>query len=175
MTDQHRSIGQNALDQNASAADPAAVEPRPPTRTDEVAPDYSVGIRQRILIIDGCFLALVATVQVTLEVLAHFFGIGPYAGIFARSPYTIGWVEAHGLAAMIGVLLLAAGIRDRRRFWHAFALGVHLLLGAANLVFWQSFVEFATVPLGELSTAAHLLFATAQGWSLVVSRREDRS
>jgi hypothetical protein len=169
MTDQRASLGQNAI-----ATDPAAIGPRPPARTDGVAPDYSAGIRQRILIIDGGFLALVGTVQVTLEVLAHFLGIGPYAGTFARSAYTIGWVEAHGLAALIGVLLLSAGVRNRRRFWHAFALAVHLLLGAANLLFWQSFVDFGTVPLGGLATAAHLLFATAQGWSLVVSRRGDR-
>lgn len=170
MTDQRSHVGQNAV-----ATDAAASGLRPLARTDGVAPDYSAGIRQRILIVDGGFLALVGTVQVALELLAHFLGIGPYAGIFARSAYTIGWVEAHGLAALIGVLLLTAGVRDRRRRWHAFALAVHLLLGAANLVFWHSFVDFAMVPLGQLATAAHLLFATAQGWSLVVSRRGDRS
>ena len=161
---------QRDLDPNATAAARAAAIGPGTSPSSDAAPDYSVGIRQRIMIIDGLFLAVVGAAQVTLEVLAHFLGVGPYASILDRSPYTIGWVEAHGLAAMIGVLLVVIGAPDRRRFWHAFALAVHLLLGAANLVFWQSFVDFATVPFGELGTAAHVLFATAQAWSLVVSR-----
>ena len=165
MTHQH-----DLVDQKATAAQGAAIWPPTIPPSEDVAPDYSVGIRQRIMIIDGGFLALVGATQLTLELLAHFFGVGPYAAIFDQSAYTIGWVEAHGLAAVIGVFLLVVGARDRRRFWHAFALAVHLLLGAANLVFWQSFVDFATVPFGELGTAAHVLFATAQAWSLVVSR-----
>ncbi len=163
------------VDQNATPTRHAATWPETVSPADDAAPDYSAGIRQRIMIIDGGFLALAGAAQVTLEVLAHFLGVGPYAGLFAGSPYAIGWVEAHGLAAIIGVLLVVVGARDRRRFWHTFALTVHLLLGAANLVFWQSFVDFATVPLGELGTTAHLLFATAQAWSLIVSRPGNRS
>ena len=143
--------------------------------TDNPAADYSTGIRTRIMIIDGVFLTLVGTAQVILELLAHFLGVGPYTAVFDRSAYTIGWVEAHGLAAMIGVVFLVVGARERRRFWHGFALAVHLLLGAANLLFWQSFVDFATTPLGVVGTLAHVLFATAQAWSLVVSRTGQRS
>ena len=145
------------------------------TQADDPAVDYSTGIRHRIMIIDGIFLALAGTAQVTLELLAHFLGVGPYAAVFDRSAYTIGWVEAHGLAAVIGVVFLVVGARDRRRFWHGFALAVHLLLGAANLVFWQSFVDFGTTSLGGVGTTAHVLFATAQAWSLVVSRTAQRS
>ena len=122
------------------------------------------------MIIDGVFLALVGAAQVTLEVLAHFLGVGPYASILDRSPYTIGWVEAHGLAAMIGVLSsssalatdVGSGTRSPspstcssvRRTWCS---------GRASSTSRRC-------PLGKLGTAAHVLFATAQAWSLVVSR-----
>jgi len=55
--------------------------------------------------------------------------------IMSGSPHTIGGFEAHGLAVILGVLLLRAAKQADRRSWHALGLSVHLLLGAANLVF----------------------------------------
>src|SRR5262245_48909406 len=103
-------------------------------------------MRSRVLLMDGVFLLVVGSVQLALELLGHFAGRGVWGDAFADSPYTIGFVEAHGLAVLIGVLLLAVGRRDSRRFWHAFALAVHVLLGTANLVFWDSFTTFGVVP-----------------------------
>ena len=40
------------------------------------------------------------------ELLSHFFGGGPWGRIFAGSHYTIGFLEAHGLAFLIGLLLI---------------------------------------------------------------------
>jgi hypothetical protein len=39
---------------------------------------------------------------------------------------------------------------------------VHLLLGGANLLFWQSFVSWGLVPMGVLATAFHGLFLVVQ-------------
>ena len=75
-----------------------------------------------VMPIDGGFLALVGTAQMTLELVGYHFGVGPFGRVFDHSPYTIGWVEAHGLAALIGVLFLVAGGRDGRPHWHGFAL-----------------------------------------------------
>jgi hypothetical protein len=133
------------------------------------------GVPRLVMLIDGAFLALVGTAQMTLELVGHHLGAGPFGGVFDHSPYTIGWVEAHGLAALVGVHFLVAGALDRRPHWHGFALAVHLLLGGANLIFWSSFVTFGTVPLGMLATAVHVGFAIAQAWCLVVSWPRKRS
>lgn len=53
--------------------------------------------------------ALAGSVQLILEGVGHFGQLGPYATIFGNSPYTIGFVEAHGLALLVGLLLLRAG------------------------------------------------------------------
>ncbi len=87
------------------------------------------------MLANGVFLVVVGGVQVVFELLAYYGGAGPYGDIFGDSPYTIGWVEAHGLAFIIGVLLLTVAARDGRRFWHLLAASVHVLLGTANLVF----------------------------------------
>jgi len=128
-------------------------------------------VRSRILLSDGAFLLVAGTVQVVLELLGYFAGRGIWGHVLAHSPYTIGWVEAHGLAVLIGLLLVVIARRDGRRYWHGFALAVHLLLGAANLVFWQSFVTFAIVPVGVGTTIAHGMFAVAQTACLTIRGR----
>jgi len=140
------------------------------------APAASSGrMRRLVMIVDGGFFAVVGTAQMSMELLGHHLGAGPFGRVFEQSPYSIGWVEAHGLAALIGVLFLVAGGRDGRRYWHGFALSVHVLLGAANLMFWSSFVTFGTVPVGVLATIAHLGFVIAQSWCLIASRAGSRS
>jgi uncharacterized membrane protein len=126
--------------------------------------------RRRLLLADGVFLVVVGGVQVVFELLAYYSGAGPYGYIFEESPYAIGWVEAHGLAFIIGVLLLVVAARDLRRSWHVLAAAVHTLLGTANLVFWDSFIVFGMVPMGIAATVAHFVFVLAHIGAFGVSR-----
>src|SRR5262245_41278093 len=108
--------------------------------------------RRWLLLANGVFLVVVGGVQVVFELAADYASARPYGYVFEESPYVIGWVEAHGLAFIIGVLLLTVAARDGRRFWHALGAAVHLLLGAANLVFWDSFIVFGVVTMGVVAT-----------------------
>jgi hypothetical protein len=126
--------------------------------------------RRRLMLANGVFLVVVGGVQVVFELLAYYGGAGPYGDIFRDSPYTIGWVEAHGLAFIIGVLLLTVAARDGRRFWHVLAASVHTLLGTANLVFWSSFVVFDVVPMGVVATVVHFVLVAAHTTAFLVSR-----
>ena len=127
--------------------------------------------RDILLLVDGAFLSVVGGVQVTLELLSYYTGAGPHGPIFDQSPYTIGWVENHGLAMLIGLLFLTVAVRDGRRFWHSFGLAVHVLLAVANVAFWSGFVTFDLVPLGIAATTAHLGFIAAHAVWLMGSRR----
>lgn len=134
------------------------------------APPSLLRARRAILIANGLFLLPVGAIQMTFELLGYLFGIGPLAHAFAGSPYTIGFVEAHGLALIFGVLFLrAAAGRDIEAFWHGTAVVIHLLLGGANLLFWQSFIVFDLVPMGIVATAFHALLALAQAWAAMVA------
>lgn len=117
--------------------------------------------RRGLLVVDGAFLAIVGGIQVILELLSYYWGAGPHGAIFDQSDYTIGWVENHGLALLIGLLFLTVAAQDGRRFWHGFGLAVHLLLATANLTFWSSFVYFDLVPMGIAATSAHVGFIAA--------------
>lgn len=130
-------------------------------------------IRQLVLIFDGAFLLLAGSLQMAMEFAAHFWHTGPYATVFGSSPYTIGFVEAHGLATLISLLLVRAAFGEHNAFWHGFAGVVHLLLGGANLLFWDSFAAFGLVNTGKAATLLHLLFIVAQSICYVSFR--DRS
>ncbi len=80
--------------------------------------------------------------------------------ILSDAPHAaIGFVEAHGLALIIGVLLWRA---PPQRVWHLTATAVHVLLGTANLAFWQLFVASDMLMVGYVTTVLHGLFAILQ-------------
>jgi hypothetical protein len=111
--------------------------------------------------LDGIFLLLAGSAAMLTETIGHFFGVGPLAST-RGSPHTIGGFEAHGLAIIIGVLLLYAARRADRRLWHTVGLCTHLLLGSANVLFWSSFVRQDLVLVGIVTTALHAIFVVAQ-------------
>jgi hypothetical protein len=130
--------------------------------------------RGKLMRANGAFLALVGGTQVIFELLSHFFGVGPWGRIFAGSHYTIGFLEAHGLAFLIGLLLIFVAAAEPKRFWHGFAACVHVLLGGANLLFWSSFVYWGLVPMGVVATAFHGLFLTMQLFFFVRTSTDER-
>jgi hypothetical protein len=74
----------------------------------------------------------------------------------------IGFIEAHGLALIIGILLWRA---EPSRSWHLTGAAVHVLLGTANLVFWQIFIAADALLGGYVTTSLHWLFAGLQLFS----------
>ena len=111
--------------------------------------------------IDGIFLVVAGSAALLTETIGHFLGVGPMAETLG-SPYTIGGFEAHGLAIIIGVLLIRAAALASRRVWHGLGLSVHLLLGSANLLFWSSFLKQDLLAVGIVTTALHMIFVVAQ-------------
>jgi len=62
---------------------------------------------------------------------------GPLGLVLEKAPHAaIGFVERHGLAFIIGMLLWRA---EPARLWHGTAVAAHVLLGTSNVVFWPLF------------------------------------
>ena len=115
------------------------------------------GLSGWTLRLDGGFLAIAGSLGLLADTTGHFFGVGPMAEMFG-SPYTIGGFEAHGLAVILGFLLLRAAKVAQRRWWHALRLSGQLLLGAADVMFWQSSLHLDVLIIDVLSTAFHIMF-----------------
>jgi hypothetical protein len=124
--------------------------------------------RRSILAADGAFLALVGSVAMAADAAGHFLGVGPLARML-ESPHSIGGFEAHGLAVLMGLLLLRGACRPAP-LWHALGVAVHVLLGGSNLLFWPSFAYLDAVAVGVATTLAHAVLAGAQAACLIRSK-----
>jgi hypothetical protein len=60
------------------------------------------------------------------------------------------------------------------RGWHLTAAAIHVLLGTANVVFWQLFIASDMLMVGYVTTALHGLFVVLQMSAAVAAGRELR-
>lgn len=104
-----------------------------------------------------------------MDILGSFFARGPMSRIVAAAPGSgIGFIEAHGLALILGVLLWrAAPVRS----WHLTAAAVHFLLGTANLAFWSFFIASDALAVGYVTTGMHWLFVGLQLLAAAAARK----
>lgn len=117
-------------------------------------------IRRAILRGDGCWLLLAALPALIMDIAGAFYGHGPQGVVLRSAPgAAIGFIEAHGLALILGVLLFCAA---PTRAWHLTGAAIHILLGTANLVFWQLFATANILAVGYITTSLHFLFVVLQ-------------
>lgn len=127
-------------------------------------------MRTLILRADAIPLALFGLFGLAMDLLGYFAGVGAWKALFWHNPLAVGIVEAHGLAIILALVLLRhAPVADTRQ-WHLVALGLHLLLGTCNLIFWQVFVNVDGLPLGIVTTLYHFVFVIANGAALFLPR-----
>ena len=114
------------------------------------------------------FLLVAGGLGFANDIRGVFFGEGPVATVVKLAPHTgIGFIEAHGLAFIIGALLLLSAPERR---WHLAAAATHLLLGASNISCWPFFAAADAMMVGYVSTALHIVFFALQSAAAVSYR-----
>jgi hypothetical protein len=120
----------------------------------------TVKTRQLILRANAIFLIVAGASGMANDLRGAFAASGPLSRVLAGAPHTaIGFVEAHGLALIFGVLLWRAA---PARGWHLTAVAIHVLLGTANLVFWGIFTAADLLAMCYITTILHWLFVVLQ-------------
>lgn len=122
-----------------------------------------MSLNKTVLKLNSLFLMLIGSLQIIFELLSHFIGVGPLADRFLESPYTLGFFEAHGLAVLMGILLWRAAANPQK-FSHQLAVTIHILLGGANLLFWNSFIQLDFVAPGIVATVFHGIFVVMEAY-----------
>ena len=130
-------------------------------------------IRRAVLLINGAFLTFVGGAFAIFDLLSYFWGSGPLEKMFYNIPYTVGLFEAHGLAFLMGLILLRAARWEPTARWHLLGAGIHLLLGTSNLLFWSFIVTMGVVTAEIATTALHWLFFVAQLICYVAARQKS--
>jgi hypothetical protein len=116
--------------------------------------------RRMILRANGIWLLLASTAGLAADISGAFFARGPVGNVLRGAPEAaIGFMEAHGLAMILGVLFMVAA---PRRSWHLAGAAIHILLGTCNLVFWQIFVTGDALAVGYFTTGLHAVFTALQ-------------
>ena len=124
--------------------------------------------RQFILRGNALYIGLAGFAGLIFDIRGVLYGLGPQGRLLASAPYAgISFVEAHGLAVILAVLLWKAA---PVRFWHLTAVAIEVLLGTANLAFWQMFVAMDALTVGYVTTCLHWTFVVAQ---LVAARNQE--
>ncbi|WP_063830307.1 hypothetical protein [Bradyrhizobium murdochi] len=131
----------------------------------------TIAIRHIILSANATFLLAASAGGFASDVRGIFFGLGPVARVVAEAPYAgLGFIEAHGLAFILGILMWRA---QPARGWHLAAAAIHVLLGTANLIFWQLFIVSDMLLVGYVTTALHGLFVVLQMSAATSARMPD--
>ena len=129
----------------------------------------TIAIRRAILRANAAFLLAASAGGFASDVRGIFLGLGPIARVVAEAPHAgIGFIEAHGLAFILGILMWRA---EPSRGWHLAAAAIHVLLGTANVIFWQFFIAADMLMVGYVTTALHGLFVVLQISAAVAAGR----
>jgi hypothetical protein len=129
-----------------------------PSQRASLVPRSSHDLAGWTLRINGGFLLGVGLAALIADLVGYFFGVGPFASL-AGQPTAIGSVEAHGLGALVGLLIWRGADTSQRWSRHALALAVHMFLLVCNLLFWKVYTDLQILTVGIVSTAAHAVFA----------------
>ena len=114
-----------------------------------------------LLLVNGIVLGTIASAQFVMDFVGYFTGLGPTGAALHGNLDTIGFSEAHGLAAGYALLMILRR-NEGWRGWNLTASLVHVLLGTCNVIFWPSFEAAGVVPVGIIATAIHVIFAALE-------------
>jgi hypothetical protein len=135
-------------------------------RESERTGGLTMAMRRLILRANALYLGIAAAVSLAfMDFPGIYFGTGPEGRVLNGAwGAGVGFVEAHGLALIISVLLWRA---VPARSWHVTGASVGALLGTCNLVFWQVFIDTDALAMGYITTSLHWTFAFAQFFAAI--------
>lgn len=117
-----------------------------------------INFRKRLFQINASFLVLMGGVVSILDYLGYRTGAGPLGRMLHHNDLAVGMQEAHGLAFLFGLVLFIFAVSDARPSWHLVCVGIHILLGGSNLIYWNGAIEYGIVGLEIVVTIIHGLF-----------------
>lgn len=132
------------------------------TTTSPVRATSTRTMRKAVLYVNGAFLTVMGGPFAIFDLLSYRFGAGPLGALYHNDHMTVGLFEAHGLALILGLILLRAARSEPSATWHLTGAAIHLLLGCSNLIFWALFSLWNVVTAEIVITSIHWLFVAVQ-------------
>ena len=136
---------------------------------------FNLTFRKNLFRLNAGFLILMGGVFGVLDYVGFRTGNGPLGDLLKDNFLAVGMQEAHGMALIMGLVLLTYALRSMDTSWHLVGAGVHVLLGGSNLIFWGHFGEIGIVNPEIVVTAIHWLFVSAHLLSYFSARSRTQS
>ena len=127
--------------------------------------------RKTLFRINAGFLVLMGGVFLILDYLGYRTGAGPLGRMLHGNYLAVGMQEAHGLAFLFGLVLFLYAVPDTRPSWHLICVGIHILLGGSNIIYWSGAVEYGIVGPEIVVTAIHILIVALHLVSFALVRK----
>lgn len=119
---------------------------------------------KKILKLHGFLLTVLGGIACLNSIVGFFFAKGPFLFLGTNEVAAVGFIEAYGLACLLGLSLFIAATKSYHYSWHSIAAVVHLFLFVVNIGFWHLYEPLKLQPAGLIATALHLcLFGLETG------------
>jgi hypothetical protein len=127
--------------------------------------------KTRLLTANSVFLIVTGLAAFVNDLLSYFLGIGMFGDSVLGNPLAIGQTEAHALAVLAGVSVLASRAAWPGRYWHWQLLVLHAVLGGCNIVLFKAFTVVDLYAFGFVITTVHFVFIAAHWVALLHHHR----
>ena len=127
----------------------------------------------KILRFHGIFLICLGGIAFANSLLGFQFSIGPFSFLSQNELAAVGFIEAYGLACILGFFLFLAGAKSYHFAWHLVAALIHLFLLAVNISFWHLYEPLGLQLPGILATGIHFLLVVLELGCFIKEKRSE--
>ena len=128
---------------------------------------------KKILKLHGFLLTGLGGITCLNSIVGFRFTKGPFLFLGTNEVAAVGFIEAYGLACLLGVSLIIAATKSYHRSWHFVAAVIHLFLFIVNIRFWHLYEPLNLQPAGLIATALHLCLVILEASCFFIEGRNE--
>ena len=119
-------------------------------------------VGKRFLFYHGLGFALLGSLMSLIAYEGYQVGAGRFHFLRGNDVGAVGFFEAYGLAAIIGLIVLVGSREKENKVFHLIAAIPHFFLFLINIRFWHLYETLNLVVAGYVSTAMHLILSLSE-------------
>lgn len=128
---------------------------------------------KKILKFHGFLLVGFGGVACLNSIVGSRFTKGPFLFLGTNEVAAVGFIEAYGLACLLGISLILAATKSYHSSWHLIPTVIHLFLFIVNIRFWHLYEPLNLQPAGLIATALHFCLIILEASCFFLERRNE--
>ena len=135
---------------------------------------YNMNKKRKIILrIHGTIIIFLGVALTINSTLGTYKGIGPF-DFLSETPFVlVGLFQAYLLMALIGLTLWIGSYQDNPRKWHAVGALAHIPPLAANIMFYDTFLELEMQWASYIGSTIHCIFILVESVAFAYKGRAE--